>query len=93
MEMEVPVLLWVDKRTCKLEIELPNSIGKQFKLHFVQDDNEITYTIQQISPAIIFFDYDYPHKSGLDALRLTKQDFPSIPIIMLTEFHSEALAV
>ncbi len=93
METKSPTLLWVDKRTCKPELQLSNFLKKQFKLHYVKNNNEITHTIQQVSPTIIFFDYDYPHKAGLDALRLTKQAFPSIPIIMLTKFHSEALAV
>ncbi|HHJ18966.1 MAG TPA: AraC family transcriptional regulator [Gammaproteobacteria bacterium] len=93
METEPSILLWVDKRTCKSEFKLSDFLKKQFKLHHVQNNNEITHAIQQTSSTIIFFDYDYPHKTGLDALRLTKQDFPSIPIIMLTKFHSEALAV
>ncbi len=93
MKMESSVLLWVDKRTSKSEFILSNFLKKQFKLHHVQNNDEITRAIQKTPPSIIFFDYDYPHKAGLDALRSTKQDFPSIPIIMLTEFHSEALAV
>lgn len=93
MKTEPSILLWVDERTYKSEFKLSSFLKKQFKLHHVQNNNEITHAIQQTSPTIIFFDYDYPHKIGLDALRLTKQTFPSIPIIMLTEFHSEALAV
>ncbi|NNE61928.1 MAG: response regulator transcription factor [Woeseia sp.] len=36
---------------------------------------------------------DYPDQDALDLLRKTKAQFPSIPILMLTTQHSEALAV
>jgi AraC-like DNA-binding protein len=42
---------------------------------------------------LAIFDYDYPDRTGLRLLRSTKTDFPSLPIIMLTTQHSEALAV
>jgi AraC-like DNA-binding protein len=39
------------------------------------------------------FDFDYPERVGLRLLRDTKAAHPSLPILMLTVQHSEALAI
>lgn len=39
------------------------------------------------------FDYDHPDLAGLNALHEAKQQHPSLPILMLTQPNSEALAV
>jgi len=42
---------------------------------------------------LICFDFDYPDRAGLRLLRSTKAGYPSLPIVMLTVQHSEALAI
>jgi YesN/AraC family two-component response regulator len=49
--------------------------------------------IERLRPAIACFDFDFPTKPGLNLLRQTKRTHPSLPLIMLTVQHSEALAV
>jgi YesN/AraC family two-component response regulator len=49
--------------------------------------------IAQWSPWIVCFDYDFPDLKTLHALQKTKVRFPSLPIIMLTRYHSESLAI
>ena len=49
--------------------------------------------IAALKPDIICFDYDCPDVAGLNLLRQVKKDFPSVPILMLTEHNSEELAV
>lgn len=49
--------------------------------------------IKQHSPVAVCFQYDYPDLSGLLDLRLTKQLLPSVPLLMITQSHSEQLAV
>ena len=44
-------------------------------------------------PSILCFDFDYPDISGLRLLSATRRRYPSYPILMLTEQHSEDLAV
>ncbi|WP_372983048.1 helix-turn-helix domain-containing protein [Marinobacter sediminum] len=43
--------------------------------------------------AILCFEFDFPDISTLSLLNDIKRDCPSIPILMFTEQHSEALAV
>jgi len=42
---------------------------------------------------LICFDFDYPDRVGLRLLRSTKAGYPSLPIVLLTVQHSEALAI
>lgn len=42
---------------------------------------------------ILCFEFDFPDISTLSLLNETKRKYPSIPILMFTEQHSEALAV
>jgi AraC-like DNA-binding protein/CheY-like chemotaxis protein len=44
-------------------------------------------------PHFICIEYDYPDQTRLRAVPLTRRQFPALPLLMLTEFHSEALAV
>ncbi|HEX7323979.1 MAG TPA: helix-turn-helix domain-containing protein [Rhodanobacteraceae bacterium] len=55
---------------------------------------------EAISPAIrghraecICVEYDYPDRTRLRLLSLLRREFPTLPLLMLTEFHSEALAI
>ena len=49
--------------------------------------------VQRIRPAVAVFDFDFPTKQSLNVLKETKRATPSLPLIMLTVQHSEALAV
>lgn len=44
-------------------------------------------------PSFACFDYDYPNEKSLAVLRDFKTRYPSIPVIMLTDQHSEQLTV
>jgi YesN/AraC family two-component response regulator len=49
--------------------------------------------IQRLTPDFLLFDYDYPEQRGLKLLETTKQEFASLPLVMMTIQHSESLAV
>lgn len=44
-------------------------------------------------PQFLCVEYDYPDRGRLRAVALARREFPSLPLLMFTEFHSEALAV
>ena len=54
-------------------------------------------TVQQavstLKPKAIYFEFDYPELQGLRELLKTRSEFPEIPVVMITSFHSENLAV
>ena len=44
-------------------------------------------------PHFICIEYDYPDQARLRSVPWVRREFPALPLLMLTEFHSEALAV
>lgn len=44
-------------------------------------------------PHFICIEYDYPDRARLRSVLRVRREFPTLPLLMLTEFHSEALAV
>ena len=55
--------------------------------------DSICQAIAREQPSVIVFEYDYPDPLGLSELQRTKQTYPSLPVVMITEQHCESLAV
>lgn len=86
-------LLLIDLRNSYTETDLPSVLATRYHLAHVKGCNEIETSIASHCPDILCFDYDTPTTDGLEALRSIKCSYPSLPIIMFTAYHSEALAV
>jgi AraC-like DNA-binding protein len=54
---------------------------------------EVLPAIHAFQPNAICVEYDYPDRARLRAIPLVRRAFPTLPVLMLTEYHSEALAV
>jgi two-component system response regulator YesN len=54
---------------------------------------EILHTIGGTAIDLVIVDYVLPGCSGLDVLRLTKRLLPTMPVVMITGFSTEELAV
>jgi AraC-like DNA-binding protein len=89
----VPTLIWIDLRVKKSHINFYIDLSGTCHIHRVDSTAVVSMAIQRIAPTALCFDYDYPDLSGLKALRQTKLNHPSLPIIMLIEQSSEALAI
>jgi len=91
--MEKSVLLWIDMRTSENQGEVPSLFKKHFIVR-VAGPEIVTATIPtEWAPKAICFDYDFPDKYGLDLLRSVRMKYPRVPVLLLTEQHSEALAI
>lgn len=95
-----PTVLLVDLRQLKEESEQAGSrsnlhriLGRGGAVHWISWTEDISKKIQDTEARILFFEYDYPDIARLSWLQQTKLCHPSIPIILVTEQHSEALAV
>jgi len=64
-----------------------------FAVHRLAPLSSVAADVERLRPAVAFFDFDFPTRQGLNLLKETKRSFPSLPLIMLTVQHSEALAV
>ncbi len=93
MKEELPILLWVDFLT---GTELAGTISAAetyFKLVYCHEADKLDALIDEHKPAAICFDFDYPLESQLGIMQSTKRRNSSLPVVMLTVDHSEALAV
>ncbi len=46
-----------------------------------------------MQPRVLCFDFNYPDRERLAMMQAVKRTHPSLPLLMLTIEHSEALAV
>lgn len=86
-------ILWVDLRLQRKQPSLYHHLTKKWSVYRTCESGKIINEIQKIAPVLLCFEYDYPDRHSLSILQKTLQLLPSTPIIMLTEQHSEALAV
>ena len=91
--MEKSVLLWIDMKASRSEEGVSILFEKYFVVRIIGADQAAMLTPSDIMPSAICFDYDFPDKYGLDLLRSTRMNFPTLPVLLLTEQHSEALAI
>lgn len=88
-----PVLLLVDQTRYSARSEVLDALAERCVVHVAGDGQLIAESIHQVRPHVLCFEYDYPDISGLSLLQETKVNHPSIPILMVTEQSSEALAI
>jgi AraC-like DNA-binding protein/CheY-like chemotaxis protein len=90
--MQRPRLLWV--RVTEECPAVPRKIVEEcFELE-VCDSIEVAHAaVQQYAPQVVCFDFEHTHANQLRAMRDFKRLHPSLPLLMLTTQHSEALAV
>ncbi len=87
--------LWVNLTVGVQESELPLAFRKRCKVTYCSGAAHLQEIFKRSAKTfdLICFDYDYPNRNGLQLIRNTKLTRPSLPIVMLTVQHSEALAV
>ncbi len=86
-------LLWVDLTRLNSQYATSNLFSGNFSIKELQPHKLAKQGITQQPCDALVFEFDYPDRASLDVLRQTKHQFPHIPIIMVTEQHSESLAV
>ena len=91
--MQRPVLLRIDFTREGNPLSLPPNARGVVELRSVRVSASLYEDIVASKPDILCFDYDCPQVDGLARLRQVKKDFPSLPILMLTEHNSEELTV
>ncbi|HHJ17295.1 MAG TPA: response regulator transcription factor [Gammaproteobacteria bacterium] len=91
--MDIPRVLWIELSGNADSSRLAGRLAKRCRLYTTRSVDDIAQQIKAHRPHLLCFDFDYPDLASLTALRETKRQFPTIPILMLTEPNSEALAV
>ncbi len=91
--MTKPICLWVDLTVTTKESELSPVFGESLDIRTCIDDDRPEDEINRMSVAAVCFDFDYPDRYLLNQTADLKRRFPSIPMLVMTLQHSEALAV
>ena len=91
--MDNASLVWVDLRQDYKKKSVTERLEEEFVVTIVRQISHIPDKISEQRPDFLIFEYDFPDIQRLKALQQTKIDSPHLPILMLTEHHSEALAV
>jgi YesN/AraC family two-component response regulator len=85
--------LWIDLRRDTSRISHFMLLSKEWLIFRVSTGEEIAEKIKLTFPHFLCFEFDYPDLEGLRAIKRTKLAFPFLPILMITHYHSEELAV
>ncbi len=94
--MDHPVCVVIVVRnleTCTTNEYAETLKSQGYQVRYVAAGQDPVPVIRQHAPVAACFQFDYPDQSGLLELRLTKQLLPSVPLLMITQSHSEQLAV
>ena len=91
--MDNTVILIVNLKQADTHSGVHALLDQHFVLHETADSGLISEMIRTHAPQAICFEYDYPDVTRLAVLQDTKINYPSIPIVVVTEQSSERLAV
>ena len=91
--MQRPRLLWV-RVADFAATDIPRTTAEDyFQLKVCSGIQSAAAAAQQFAPQIVCFDFEHTHAEQLRGMRDFKRSHPSLPLLMLTAQHSEALAV
>lgn len=64
-----------------------------YKVARVDRLDSVPGTIRHFRPQLACIEFDYPDQARLRAVPFLMRTFPALPLLMFTEYHSEALAL
>lgn len=91
--MQAANFLWLDFRRDTSIAGLFQSLASLYVAHNVGHPHDVSAHIHAWQPHFLCFEFDLPQANDLAALQQTNLQHPSLPLLMITESHSEPLAV
>lgn len=91
--MDAAQLLWIDLCTQPADHGLFQLLSIERRAVRVDGFDDFGRALQQCRPRLVCIEFDYPDKGRLQAVPALTRAFPELPLLMFTEYHSEALAV
>ena len=84
---------WVDLTVSTEVSELPAPLANACDVIALKSFDELHKRFERRLPDVVLFDFDYPSRSALSEVATTKREHPSVPMVLMSVQHSEALAV
>src|SRR6266536_5894839 len=91
--MESGTVIWVDLQTAPATLDLSAQVGLICPLYKIRDIDKVADSIRALTPCAIFLEYDDPSAEFLGPLKRLASDFPGSRFVMITQQHSESLAI
>lgn len=88
-----PRLLWLDLTDGCASTVLRPAAAEYFQIEVSTDIEVAQASTRRFEPHVICFEFEHAHATQLRAMRNFKLTNPSLPLLMLTTNHSEALAI
>jgi AraC-like DNA-binding protein/CheY-like chemotaxis protein len=88
-----PLLLWFDLTSQPQDPELRVACARYFQLACLTRLDHAFDDVARLHPDALCFDFDRPDRQRLQALQDLKRAYERLPVLMLTQEHSESLAV
>jgi len=86
-------LLWIDLTHSESACNAAKDFEGSFAITTINGQDLTDTSCKRYQPSALVFEYSFPDRKGLKLLLETKHRYSSVPIIMVTEQHSEELAV
>lgn len=86
-------ILWADMTVGETVPNVPAAIAACCHVTHTNSRQSLDRLLGSAAPDAVIFDFDYPDKISLGIAAKLKVDYPSVPMVVLTLQHSEALAV
>ena len=87
LPMEIKVAIFEDNKTLRESLEqLINNVGGMICTGAFADARKLIYCMQTADPDVVMMDINMPGISGIEAVKLIKEEFPKVRILMQTVF-------
>jgi AraC-like DNA-binding protein/CheY-like chemotaxis protein len=86
-------IMWADLRFKRKIPSKCHLLKSNWTVRETDTPDCITHMATGLLPSVLVFEFDRPDIACLRSLSGIRQRFAAIPVLMLTEYHSEALAV
>ena len=91
--MDSGTVIWVDLQTSSGTVDLSAQVGLFCPIFKIRGADKVADAIRALTPRTVLFEYDDPSAELLEPLKRLTSDFPESCFVMITEQHSESLAV
>lgn len=86
-QMEIKVALFEDNKKLRESLEqLINSSATMLCTGAFADADKLMHKMQQAAPDVVMMDINMPGVSGIEAVKMIKENFPGVHILMQTVF-------